>query len=166
MSEEVGNEGRNGQVAPTFCRCRGLPASITLLSCHWKHTMPNKWRRNVVLNYPKKKHLGQRKTPEKNHYSLPASFHHLGRKGEVRGDRSVTIAGGSWFSEFPPWLISVEEQMASPQSPGSRHWGVWGTARKLGPHSGIRVKMAHRNGFLASIDCPLRVSENLSSILW
>lgn len=32
--EEVGKEGRQGQVAPSFSRYRGLPASRSLLLCH------------------------------------------------------------------------------------------------------------------------------------
>ena len=113
----------------------------------------------------RKKNLGQRRTPEKNHYCLPTSFHHLGRKGEVRGDCSVTAAvGGLWLSAFLPGasLCRSSDGLRAPDqgTEGSEH------SQKAGPTLGDQGENgSHRNGFSASTDCPQGGSENLSRLL-
>ena len=112
----------------------------------------------------KKKNLGQKRTPEKNHYCLPTSFHLLGWKGEVGGGCSVTAAGGLWLSAFPPDASVCRSRWQVLRAPdqgteGSEHSQKAGpTLRDQGENG------SHRNGFSASIDCPQGVSENLSRL--
>ena len=104
--------------------------------------MFRKWRRNAVSNHPKeKKNLGQKRTPEKNHYCLPTSFHLLGWKGEVGGGCSVTAAGGLWLSAFPPDASVCRSRWQVLRAPdqgteGSEH------SQKAGPTLRDQVKMA------------------------
>lgn len=91
---------------------------------------------------------------------LPANlFSRSGKEGKGQQRPS-----GGWAAEFPPWLIDVEEQLWVLRA-GSPPCRAPGHSQHAGPRLGVRVKMAYRNGFSATIDCLLGVSENLSGVL-